>query len=87
MARLAMLALRYGLPLLLFAVGLAGAIIGGGNNATGAVGVGLMIIALMVWMINWMFRLSVESNRDREREERARDEFVRTGRWPGEDGP
>lgn len=77
-----LLAVRYGLPLVLLALGIAGVVIGGGNSATGATGVALMIVALIVWMINWMFRMSVESTSDREREERAREEFTRTGRWP-----
>jgi hypothetical protein len=38
-------------------------------------------------MINWLFRLSLQSNRDRDREERAREYFDRHGYWPGEDGP
>ena len=46
----------------------------------------LIIVALIVWMINWMFRMSVESNRDREREEQARQYFDRHGHWP-EEGP
>ena len=45
----------------------------------------LIIAAVIVWMINWMFRMSVESNRDREREEAARDYFTEHGRWPDED--
>jgi hypothetical protein len=52
------------------------------NDSLAAVGVALIITALIVWMINWMFRLSVQSNRDREREEAARDYFSRHGRWP-----
>jgi protein-S-isoprenylcysteine O-methyltransferase Ste14 len=48
-------------------------------------GVALLIVALIVWMINWMYRLSVQSNHDREREERAREQFDRTGRWPDEE--
>jgi hypothetical protein len=52
------------------------------NDSLAAVGVALIITALIVWMINWMFRLSVQSNRDREREEAARDYFTRHGRWP-----
>jgi lysylphosphatidylglycerol synthetase-like protein (DUF2156 family) len=48
-------------------------------------GVALLLVALIVWMINWMFRMSVESNRDREREEQAREYFDRHGRWPDED--
>jgi ABC-type nickel/cobalt efflux system permease component RcnA len=49
-------------------------------------GVALLIVALIVWMVNWMFRMSVESNTDREREEMAREYFDRHGRWPDEDG-
>ncbi|MGH2867341.1 MAG: hypothetical protein ACRDNK_07205 [Solirubrobacteraceae bacterium] len=50
-------------------------------------GVGLVIVAIIVWMVNWMFRMSVESNREREIEEEARDYFERHGRWPGEEAP
>jgi hypothetical protein len=35
-------------------------------------------------MINWMFRMSVDSNREREREEAARRYFDEHGRWPDE---
>jgi lysylphosphatidylglycerol synthetase-like protein (DUF2156 family) len=51
-----------------------------------AAGVALLIVAIIVWMISWMFRLSVRSNQEREMEERAREYFDRTGRWP-EDEP
>lgn len=61
------------------------AIILGGDGALGATGVGLIIIAIIVWMVNWMFRMSVESNADREREEAARVYFDEHGRWPDED--
>ena len=54
------------------------------DNTLAAFGLALVLIALMVWMINWLFRLSLQSNRDREREEEARDYFERHGRWPDE---
>jgi uncharacterized membrane protein len=47
-------------------------------------GVGLVIVAIIVWMLNWMFRMSVDSNRDREVEEEAREYFDRHGHWPDE---
>jgi protein-S-isoprenylcysteine O-methyltransferase Ste14 len=47
-------------------------------------GVVLVGVGLMVWMINWLFQMSVSSNLDREREEEARDYFDRHGRWPDE---
>jgi len=40
--------------------------------------------AARVMRTTWMFRMSVESNRDREREEEARDYFARHGSWPNE---
>jgi Flp pilus assembly protein TadB len=85
--RAALRATRVWLPV---AIALAGAVmigvIGVGPDKTLAVaGMVLIGAALMVWMLNWMFRMSVESNREREREEQAREEFSRTGRWPGEE--
>jgi hypothetical protein len=38
----------------------------------------------MVWMLNWAFRLSIESNRERDVEEAAREYFDEHGRWPDE---
>jgi drug/metabolite transporter (DMT)-like permease len=55
------------------------------GSALSGIGVSLVIIAVIVWMINWMFRLSVQSNRDREREEEARGYFDRHGHWPDEE--
>ena len=45
-----------------------------------AVGGGLSVI-----MINWLFRLGVSGDREREQEEEARAFFDRHGRWPDED--
>ena len=73
------------LPLAIAAAGVVAIVLGHGRNSEAAAGVGLVIVALIVWMINWLFRMSLQSNRDREKEERARDYFSRHGRWPGED--
>ena len=54
------------------------------DNTLAAFGLALLLIALMVWMINWLFRMSLDSNRERDREEQAREYFDRHGRWPGE---
>jgi hypothetical protein len=47
-------------------------------------GLGVMLIgtAVIVLMINLLFRLSIRSNDERAREERARDFYEREGRWP-----
>jgi divalent metal cation (Fe/Co/Zn/Cd) transporter len=77
---------RVWLPVAIAVAGLVGILVGHGSTSSpwAAGGVSLIIAALIVWMINWMFRMSVQSNRDREREERAREYFERHGRWPGE---
>jgi hypothetical protein len=77
-------ATRVWLPIGIAVAGIVGIVLGHGRGAEGAAGVGLVIVALIVWMINWLFRMSIESNRDREREEQAREYYARTGHWPGE---
>jgi hypothetical protein len=85
---------RRGLPLVIAACGVALIVIGGDTYSSlagprsleTACGVALLIVALMVWMTNWLFRLGVASNADRGEEERARESFDRTGRWPEDDG-
>jgi protein-S-isoprenylcysteine O-methyltransferase Ste14 len=84
---------RVWLPLAIAAAGVVLLVIGHGSysqlvnthSVESAAGVGLLIVALIVWMVNWLFRLSLRSNEDREEEERAREYFDRTGRWPEDD--
>jgi protein-S-isoprenylcysteine O-methyltransferase Ste14 len=91
--RLFLAATRVWLPLAIAVAGIVLIVIGHGSysqlanthSLESAAGVALLIVALIVWMLNWMYRLSVRSNEDREYEERAREYFDRTGRWPDED--
>jgi protein-S-isoprenylcysteine O-methyltransferase Ste14 len=86
-------ATRIWLPLAIAVVGVVMIVLGHASVSTrgdtrsllAGAGVVVVGIALMVWMINWMFRMSVESNRDREVEERAREYFDLHGHWPGEE--
>jgi hypothetical protein len=75
---------RVVLPLAMAVVGFVAILVGHGKTPLAGAGVVLMGAALIVWMINWMFRLSLESNRERDVEEAARDYFERHGRWPDE---
>jgi threonine/homoserine/homoserine lactone efflux protein len=83
----ALAATRVWLPTVIAVAGAAmiGVVGVGPDRPLAVAGMVLIGTALMVWMLNWMFRMSVESNREREREEQAREEFARTGRWPGEE--
>ena len=87
--------LRYWLPSGIAVVGVVLIAVGHGayskstnsHSLESATGVALLIVAVMVWLINWMYRLSIRSNIEREEEERARDHFGRTGRWPEDEEP
>jgi hypothetical protein len=73
---------RVWLPLGIATAGAVAVVLGHGRTELAAAGVVLLGSALIVWMLNWLFRLSLASNRDREREEDARRYFDRHGRWP-----
>jgi drug/metabolite transporter (DMT)-like permease len=85
-------ATRLWLPVVIALLGVVSIVLGHGSLSTSstthalesAFGVSLLIVALIVWMLNWMYRMSLDSNRDREREEAARDYFTEHGRWPDE---
>jgi hypothetical protein len=55
------------------------------RNENGAEGGALLVSAgLSVWLLNWMYRISVRGDRDRDEEERARRFFDEHGYWPDE---
>lgn len=77
---------RYGIGVVMVVGGILCLIINPGGFGTEgfsmAVGGGLSVI-----MLNFLFRLGVSGDRDREQEEAARTYFDRHGRWPDEDEP
>jgi hypothetical protein len=83
--RLVLTATRIWLPLSIALAGIVAIVLGHARTTLAGAGVVLLGTALIVWMINWMFRMSVDSNREREQEEEARVYFDRHGRWPDDD--
>ena len=73
------------LPLGIAVAGVVAIVLGHGRTALAAAGVVLLGTAVIVWMINWLFRMSIESNRDRVQEEEARRYFDEHGRWPDDE--
>jgi hypothetical protein len=77
---MALHAIRYGIPLVLF--------IAGGVVSATAGGVGLAAGALFfsagsaVLLLNVLYRIGVEGDKERDREEEAREYFDKHGRWP-----
>jgi hypothetical protein len=79
MSPIAVNAVRYGIPGALFIAGMV-------VWATGSVAGGALFIsaATAVLLLNLLFRIGVEGDKDRDREEAARRYFDEHGRWPGE---
>jgi hypothetical protein len=73
---------RYGIPLLLF---VAGMIIAGTSGRIGlAAGAMFISAATAVLLLNLIYRIGVEGDKTRDREEAARRFFDEHGRWPDE---
>lgn len=72
-------AVRYGIPAALFIAGMV-------VWAIGSIAAGAMFIsaATAVLLLNFLFRIGMEGDKERDREEAARRYFDEHGRWPGE---
>jgi len=78
--RIVVPAVRYGLPVVLTIVGVW--LLETKTDKWGGLGVMLIGTAVIVLMLNLLFRLSIRSNDERSREERAREYYDRHGHWP-----
>jgi hypothetical protein len=47
-------------------------------------GAGIIGAGLSIWLLNFLFRVGVSGDRERDREDEARAYFDRHGRWPDE---
>lgn len=78
---------RTGLPVAIIIAGLA-LIVATNASESGIEGGALLIGAgLSVWLLNWLFRLGVHGDRERDAEDQARAYFDRHGHWPDEPPP
>ena len=72
-------AVRYGIPALLFVTGMV--VWGIGSLAAGAL---FISAATAVLLLNLLFRIGVEGDKERDREDAARRYFDKHGHWPDE---
>jgi hypothetical protein len=82
----ALIALRYGLPLILVLIGFVLLFTVEGTlrweGWAMCVGAGLSVL-----LLNWLFRLGAEGDKERQQEESARDFYSARGYWPDEEPP
>jgi len=75
-----MLVVRYGIPLVLFVAGVVVA----GTSGSLAAGALFISAATAVLLLNVLYRIGVQGDRERDREADARRFFDEHGRWPDE---
>ena len=72
---------RYGIPLVLL---VAGVVVAGTSGSGVVAGAMFVSAATSVLLLNVLYRIGVQGDRDRDREEEARRFFDEHGRWPDE---
>jgi hypothetical protein len=72
---------RWILPALICLAGLIAIIVAPGEAEAGAMIIGA---GLAVWLLNFLYRVGVSGDRERESEDRAREYYDRHGHWPDE---
>jgi len=72
--------IRYVLPASVTIAGLAVMAMGSETDLEG--GASIVSAGLAIYFVNWLFRIGAASDREREREDAAREYFDRHGRWP-----
>jgi hypothetical protein len=78
-----MYAVRYGIPLVLIIAGQVVLLADYGEHGAGWEGWSLFTGAgVAVLLLNFLYRMGVEGDKDREREEAARRYFDEHGHWP-----
>jgi hypothetical protein len=73
---------RYGVPALIALSGIVVMI--AANDPDVGIEIGAMLVgaAIAVFLLNFFFRMGVSGDRERDREEEARQYFDEHGRWP-----
>ncbi len=71
---------RYVLPAAIVIAGIVIMALGGENNLEG--GASIVSAGLAVYLLNWLFRMGVRSDHERQHEDAAREYFAEHGRWP-----
>jgi hypothetical protein len=83
LSRLGLLALRYGIGLVLILAGVVLLIVDPGGFGVEGFGLGAGAGSSII-LLNWLFRLGVAGDQERAREQAARDYLSKYGRWPDE---
>jgi hypothetical protein len=72
--------IRYVLPVVVTVCGLVIMAFGSETDLEG--GASIVSAGLAIYFVNWLYRIGVSGDRERDTEEAAREYFAEHGRWP-----
>jgi hypothetical protein len=78
---------RVWLPVAIIVAGVIAIVATGGSEAGWEGGVAIMAAGMSVWLLNVIFRVGVQGERDRDAEDEARAYYDEHGYWPDEAPP
>jgi hypothetical protein len=78
---------RVWLPVAIIVAGVVAIVASGGSEAGWEGGVAIMAAGMSVWLLNVIFRVGVQGERDRDAEDEARSYYDEHGYWPDEAPP
>jgi hypothetical protein len=75
-----LIGIRYVLPAVVTIAGVVVMAFGGETDLEG--GASIVSAGLAIYFLNWLFRIGVSGDRERDAEQAAREYYKRHGRWP-----
>jgi fructose-specific phosphotransferase system IIC component len=75
-----LIGIRYVLPVVVTIAGVVVMAFGSETDLEG--GASIVSAGLAIYFLNWLFRIGVTGDRERDAEQAARDYYKRHGRWP-----
>jgi hypothetical protein len=75
-----LIGIRYVLPAVVTVAGVVVMAFGSETDLEG--GASIVSAGLAIYFLNWLFRIGVTGDRERDAEQAARDYYKRHGRWP-----
>lgn len=76
--------IRVWLPIAIMVGGVVAIVASGGSEAGWEGGVAIIAAGASVWLLNIIFRVGVQGERDRDAEDAAREYYAEHGYWPDE---
>lgn len=78
--------IRVWLPAVLCVGGIVVIVAGGVSDAALYTGIPIFSAGASIWLLNFLYRVGVSGDRDRDSEADARAYYAKHGSWPADDG-